>query len=82
MSYPEVELVNFIVSNLVDDPDCYTIDRAVDEKGVFLQLNIDRAHAGRVIGKGGNGAQAIRTLLRPLGAKNNARYSLKIVERD
>lgn len=79
--YPEVELVSFIINNLTGEPTCYEIDRTIDERGVLLTVSIDREHAGRVIGKKGTAAEAIRSLLRTLGVRNNARYSMKITER-
>jgi len=57
-------------------------DRTIDEKGVLLTLTVNPADLGRVIGKRGSTAQSLRTLLRALGAKNDARYNLKIVNND
>ena len=58
------------------------VDRTIDEKGVLLTLTVNPADLGRVIGKRGSTAQSLRTLLRALGAKNDARYNLKIVNND
>ncbi|MDD5340892.1 MAG: KH domain-containing protein [Patescibacteria group bacterium] len=78
--HPEVEFVEYIVKNIVGNPNDVKVDRKVDEMGVLLTLNINTADIGYVIGKRGNTARAIRTLLKIIGAKNNARVNLKINE--
>lgn len=77
----ELEFVGRIIADLTGDPLCYNLERSVDEKGVLIVAYVDYGHLGRVIGKNGSTAQSIRTLLRALGLKNDARYSLKIEER-
>src|SRR6266568_8707222 len=74
------QFVEFIVKSLVSKPDEVKIDRRIDEKGVLLELTVDPEDLGRVIGKRGATAQSLRTLLRALGTKNDARYNLKIVD--
>lgn len=76
------QFVEFVVKALVSNPDAVQIDRTIDEKGVLLELSVDPEDLGRVIGKRGGTAQSIRTLLRALGTKNDARYNLKIVDTD
>lgn len=76
----DVQFVEFIVKSLVGNPDAVQIERRVDEKGVLLELTVDPEDLGRVIGKRGATAQSIRSLLRALGTKNDARYNLKIVD--
>lgn len=76
------QFVEFIVKSLVNNPDGVKIDRRIDEKGVLLELTVDADDLGRVIGKRGATAQSLRTLLRALGTKNEARYNLKIVDVD
>lgn len=76
------QFVEFVVKSLVSKPDAVQIERIVDEKGVLLSLTVDPEDLGRVIGKHGATAQSIRTLLRSLGKKNDARYNLKIVDTD
>jgi predicted RNA-binding protein YlqC (UPF0109 family) len=76
------QFVEFIVKSLVGNPDAVHIDRRIDEKGVLLELTVDPEDLGRVIGKRGATAQSLRTLLRALGTKNEARYNLKIVDND
>lgn len=80
MSSIDQQFVEFIVKSLVGNPDAVTIERCIDEKGVLLELTVDPDDLGRVIGKRGATAQSLRTLLRALGTKNDARYNLKIVD--
>ena len=74
------QFVEFIVKSLVGNPDAVKIERRIDEKGVLLELTVDPEDLGRVIGKRGATAQSLRTLLRALGTKNDARYNLKIID--
>lgn len=74
------QFIEFVVKSLVGNPDAVNIVRTVDEKGVLLELTVDPEDLGRVIGKRGATAQSLRTLLRALGTKNEARYNLKIVD--
>lgn len=76
------QFVEFIVKSLVNNPDHVQITRRIDEKGVLLELTVDPGDLGRIIGKRGATAQSLRTLLRALGTKNDARYNLKIVDND
>lgn len=82
MSTIDQQFVEYIVKTLVSDPDAVQINRRIDEKGVLLELTVDPNDLGRVIGKRGATAQSLRTLLRALGTKNDARYNLKIVDND
>ena len=79
MATIDQQFVEYIVKTLVNNPDKVTVDRQIDEKGVLLSLTVDPEDVGRVIGRRGATAQSIRTLLRALGTKNDARYNLKIV---
>lgn len=74
------QFIEFIVKSLVGKPDAVKIERRIDEKGVLLELTVDPEDLGRVIGKRGATAQSLRTLLRALGTKNDARYNLKIID--
>lgn len=74
------QFVEYIIKSLVGDPDAVQVERTVDEKGVLLSLTVAPDDLGRVIGKRGTTAQSLRTLLRALGTKNDARYNLKIVD--
>ncbi len=72
--------VDMVVRSIVDMPDKVVTERTVDERGVLITLTVDPSDMGKLIGKEGRTAKAIRTLLRVLGAKNNARVNLKISE--
>ncbi len=74
------QFVEYIVKSLVGHPDDVQIERRIDEKGVLLELTVHPEDLGRVIGKRGATAQSLRTLLRALGTKNDARYNLKIID--
>ncbi|HSX46589.1 MAG TPA: KH domain-containing protein [Patescibacteria group bacterium] len=74
------QFIEFVVKSLVNNPDAVKVERTIDEKGVLLELTVDPEDLGRVIGKRGATAQSLRTLLRALGTKNDARYNLKIVD--
>lgn len=80
MSTIDQQFIEFIVKSLVSNPDKVSVERRIDEKGVLLELTVDAEDLGRVIGKRGATAQSLRTLLRALGTKNEARYNLKIVD--
>ena len=82
MSTIDQQFVEFIIKTLVSNPEKVAINRVIDEKGVLLSLSVDPEDVGRVIGRRGATAQSIRTLLRALGTKNDARYNLKIVNTD
>lgn len=76
----DVTFLEYVVKALVDNPNDVKIDRTVDEMGVLLTLSLNSADMGKVIGRSGNTAKAVRTLLRVVGMKNNARVNLKINE--
>ena len=82
MATIDQQFVEYIVKTLVNNPDKVEVERKIDEKGVLLTLTVDPDDVGRVIGKRGVTAQAIRVLLRALGTKQDARYNLKIVNTD
>jgi predicted RNA-binding protein YlqC (UPF0109 family) len=74
------EFLEFVVKGLVDHPEDVKVNRTVDEMGVLLMLDLNQEDMGKVIGRSGNTAKAIRTLLRVVGMKHNARVNLKINE--
>lgn len=74
------EYVESIVKPLVDNQNEVITSRTVDEMGVLIQLTVNRADMGKIIGKDGRTAKAIRSLLRVFGSRNNSRINLKIVE--
>ncbi len=80
MQEKDAQFLDFVVKSLVDNPSAVVIGRTVDEMGVLLTLSVDPQDMGKVIGRQGNTAKAIRTMLRVVGMKNNARVNLKINE--
>lgn len=80
MTEKDAQFLDFLVKSLVDYPNDVKITRTVDEMGVLLMLDVNPADMGKIIGREGNTAKAIRTLLRIVGMKNNSRVNLKISE--
>ncbi len=76
----DVKFLEFVVKALVEKPEDVKINRTVDEMGVLMTLDVNKDDMGKIIGREGNTAKAIRTLLRVVGMKNNARVNLKINE--
>ncbi len=74
------EFVEFVIKSIVDHPDDVKTDRQIDEMGVLLTLKVNPEDMGQVIGRQGGTARAIRTLLRIIGVKHNARVNFKIEE--
>ncbi len=74
------QFLEYVIKGLVDNPNDIKITRTVDEMGVLMTLEVNPADMGKVIGRAGNTAKAIRTLLRVVGMKNNSRVNLKINE--
>ncbi|MFM7087944.1 MAG: KH domain-containing protein [Candidatus Paceibacterota bacterium] len=72
--------LEYVVKALVDNPNDVKIERTVDEMGVLITLSVNPSDMGKIIGRMGNTAKAIRTLLRIIGMKSNARVNLKINE--
>lgn len=78
--YPDQEFVDYVVRALVNKPDKVSTNRTVDEMGVLITLKVDPEDMGYVIGRQGQTARSLRTLLKVVGAKSNARVNLKIEE--
>jgi len=78
--YPEKDFLEFLVKSIVDHPEDVEAERKIDEMGVLLSLKVNRQDMGQVVGRDGSTAKAIRSLLRIVGVKNNARVNLKILE--
>lgn len=74
------KFVEDVVKAIVDNPGDVKTERTIDERGVLIKLYVNPEDMGKIIGKDGKTAKAIRTLLRVFGAKNNSRLNLKIVE--
>ncbi len=74
------QFLEYVVKALVDNPNDVKINRVVDQMGVLLTLTVNKDDMGKVIGRSGATAKAIRTVLRVVGMKNDARVNLKIEE--
>jgi len=74
------EFVEFVVKSIVDHPEDVKVERTIDEMGVLISLRVHPDDMGQIIGRQGSTAKSIRTLLRVIGAKNNARVNFKIIE--
>ena len=74
------QFVEYVLKAIVEHPDQVKVTRTVDELGVLISVEIAKEDMGTVIGKNGQTAKAIRTLLRVIGAKSNARVNMKILE--
>jgi len=74
------DFLEFVIKAIVSHPDDVNVTRTVDEMGVLLNLKVNREDMGQVIGRQGATAKAIRSILRVIGLKNNARINLKIEE--
>lgn len=79
-NFSDQEFLDFVVKALVDNPDQVKTERKVDEMGVLLSVQTHKDDVGKLIGRQGNTAKALRTLLRVVGMKNHARVNLKIEE--
>lgn len=79
---PARDFVEFIVRSIVDNPDGVEVKQSVDNLGVLITLKVEKEDMGKIIGRSGQTAKSLRVLLRMMGAKNDARYNLKIVEPD
>lgn len=74
------EFLEYLVKSIVENPDDVRVERKVDEMGVLLSLKVNAKDMGLVVGRQGATAKAIRSLLRIVGIRNNARVNLKIEE--
>lgn len=72
--------VEYVVKAMVDHPEDVSVDRTVDEMGVLITLKVNQQDLGQIIGRQGQTAKSLRTLLRVVGAKNHARVNMKIYE--
>ena len=79
-THEDKQFLETVVKSLVDHPESVQIERTVDEMGVLLTLDVHAEDMGKIIGRSGNTAKAIRTLLRVVGMKHDARVNLKINE--
>lgn len=79
---PARDFIEFIVRSIVSDPDTIEVTQSVDSLGVLITLKVGKDDMGKIIGRNGQTAKSLRVLLRMMGARNDARYNLKIVEPD
>lgn len=77
---PDQAFLEYVVKALVDHPEAVVTTRTIDQMGVLLTLVVHPDDMGKIIGKSGKTAEAIRILLRVVGMKGNARVNLKINE--
>lgn len=77
---PDKDFVEYVIKSIVSDPDKVVVTRTVDSMGVLLTLQVAKEDMGKVIGRSGQTAKAIRILLRVIGAKTNTRINMKIIE--
>jgi len=76
------DFIEFVVKNIVDNPDEVEIERNIDDLGVLITLKVAKEDMGKIIGKGGQTAKAMRILLRLIGSRTESRVNLKILEPD
>ena len=81
-NFYDQEFVEYILKHILDHPDDLVITRTVDELGVLITVKVHEDDMGTIIGKGGQTAKSIRTLLRVIGSKNKARVNLKILDQE
>ena len=74
------DFIEYVVKQIVDEPEAVEVTRTVDELGVLITLKVGKFDMGKIIGKSGQTAKSLRTLLRVIGSKHNARVNLKIIE--
>lgn len=74
------EFLESVIKAIVDNPNDVKVTRTIDEMGVLLNLKVNPEDMGKIIGRQGSTAKAIRTILRVIGTKHNARINLKIEE--
>lgn len=80
MEGQDKDFLEMVVKSIVNNPDDIVVEKTIDERGVLLTLKTNPADMGYVIGRKGQTAQSIRTLLKIIGAKNNSRVNLKIYD--
>ncbi len=76
----EKDLIEYIAKSLVDDPSAVSVNEAEGERGPVLELRVAQGDIGKVIGKYGRIAKALRTVLSASAAKDGRRYSLEILD--
>ena len=75
----DTEFAEMIIKEIVEFPEDVRIEKTVDEIGTLLTISTNPSDTGKIIGKEGGTAKAIRTITRVVGMKNQVKISLKIV---
>lgn len=73
--------LRYVLDQLVEGEGSYTMEAKEDEQGVLYTVYMAPAEMGKIIGKGGRHVEALKTLLKMIGSKENTRLSLKVLER-
>jgi predicted RNA-binding protein YlqC (UPF0109 family) len=76
---PAKELVEYVAKSLVDDPEAVTVDVVEGQDGTVIELRVAEADMGKVIGRNGSVAKALRTLLKVTSARNGEPVTLEIL---
>ncbi len=76
------DLVAYIAVNLVDHPEAVQVEKTVDGQVETFMLRVHPDDRGKVIGKGGHTANAVRTLLQAFGARNDRRLGFEIIDEE
>ncbi len=76
------DFVEYVVKQIVENPECVIVTRSVDDMGVLITLTVHKDDMGKIIGKSGQTAKSLRILLRMIGSRSNERVNLKIAEPD
>jgi uncharacterized protein len=74
------DLLEFLARELVDNPDAVKVNEVTDARGLLLQLHVDPDDMGKVIGRGGRTARALRGIVRAAGTRRDVHASVEIVE--
>lgn len=74
------DLIEYIAKNLVEKPESVVVHEVVGEKTTIIEVSVDREDIGRIIGKKGRTARALRTILNAAAMKQNKRAALEILE--
>ena len=77
---PENKFLEFVLSNLLEHPTEIKIEEIHDELGILFEVTVHEEDMGKVIGKGGQTIQSLRTILRLMGSKRQERINLKVLE--
>jgi predicted RNA-binding protein YlqC (UPF0109 family) len=80
MQSSDIQFLEYVVKSLVENTDAVKTSRRVDDMGVFIELIVDPADMGKIIGRNGHTAQAIRTIMKAFGKKHQANISIQIKE--